>query len=552
MASPTAQKVDQDSPDKAGENVTETPAVESMNVDKMSVEDDPSSSDSDDESDLEGAPGANGANGANGEERLSKALMLKEDGNALFKTQSYEKASRAYRRGITQIKSLNAANTGDPQVKATLLTLNNNLAMVYAKLGKWVMVRSVCNNALSVDGSSVKALYRRGLAWKNQGNSEKAKADFESCLAIDDKNRDARRELLEIKKKDERDKKAAKKAFGGAFGKVGEGGGLYDDKEEERKRKLREKREEEEREKKKAEEALKKRKADWENECVSRMSRSEPPISYDEWDKEKKSEEKKEKERIKKEKEAKKKAEKESESKRHHEKMKSKNSSSSNTNLSDDSDDEELILKNAKGYKTTSDGRKTSYFNNEMSNETKNLIGDITPKAITPNSLPPAPTTPEAITRASSSSTDASTWNKAGTWEEKDASQFCKDTLTDLLKSLSCTHENLTVAMKEVKSVDGDGSVAIVRGKKRYLFDLNVKCEFQVFVADDTDTEDPIAKGKIEIPDVSSTVEEGEWEVEISFSKGRNKPGAKAAGDFLVGKVKAACDDFVRKFNDAY
>ena len=65
MASPTAQKVDQDSPDKAGENVTETPAVESMNVDKMSVEDDPSSSDSDDESDLEGAPGANGANGAN-------------------------------------------------------------------------------------------------------------------------------------------------------------------------------------------------------------------------------------------------------------------------------------------------------------------------------------------------------------------------------------------------------------------------------------------------------------------------------------------------------
>jgi tetratricopeptide (TPR) repeat protein len=36
-----------------------------------------------------------------------------------------------------------------------------------------------------------------------------------------------------------------------------------------------------------------------------------------------------------------------------------------------------------RGYKTTSDGRKTTFFNNELDEKTKELIGDITPKPIT-------------------------------------------------------------------------------------------------------------------------------------------------------------------------
>lgn len=35
-----------------------------------------------------------------------------------------------------------------------------------------------------------------------------------------------------------------------------------------------------------------------------------------------------------------------------------------------------------RGYKTTTDGRKTTFFNNELDEKTKELIGDITPKAI--------------------------------------------------------------------------------------------------------------------------------------------------------------------------
>ena len=44
----------------------------------------------------------------------------------------------------------------------------------------------------------------------------------------------------------------------------------------------------------------------------------------------------------------------------------------------DDGEEEGVI----RGYKKTSDGRTTSYFNHELDEATKDLIGDITPQAI--------------------------------------------------------------------------------------------------------------------------------------------------------------------------
>lgn len=49
--------------------------------------------------------------------------------------------------------------------------------------------------------------------------------------------------------------------------------------------------------------------------------------------------------------------------------------------MKDDSDDD-LGTDKVRGYKLTSDGRKTSFFNNELTDEAKALIGDIAPKPI--------------------------------------------------------------------------------------------------------------------------------------------------------------------------
>ena len=66
-----------------------------------------------------------------------------------------------------------------------------------------------------------------------------------------------------------------------------------------------------------------------------------------------------------------------------------------------DKDEEENEI--IRGYKQTSDGKITTYFNNELDDNTKALIGDIAPKKLDPASQAPA-TVPSSV----------SVWNTAG------------------------------------------------------------------------------------------------------------------------------------------
>lgn len=71
---------------------------------------------------------------------------------------------------------------------------------------------------------------------------------------------------------------------------------------------------------------------------------------------------------------------------------------------------------NMRGYKTTADGKVTTFFHNELSEEAKALIGDIAPKKIEADQAIAAGV--ENCDKASGN--DVSAWNKAGTWESRD------------------------------------------------------------------------------------------------------------------------------------
>ncbi|CAM9696248.1 unnamed protein product [Discosporangium mesarthrocarpum] len=76
-----------------------------------------------------------------------------------------------------------------------------------------------------------------------------------------------------------------------------------------------------------------------------------------------------------------------------------------------------------KGYKKTADGRTTTYFHNELSEEARQLIGNIAPKRVDPTEVGSAKEGVEQGAEAAGSSTNGngvSAWNKAGTWESKD------------------------------------------------------------------------------------------------------------------------------------
>jgi len=158
-----------------------------------------------------------------------------------------------------------------------------------------------------------------------------------------------------------------------------------------------------------------------------------------------------------------------------------------------------------KGYKTVN-GKKTSYFHNELSAKDKELIGDIAPKKLNT----PAPQT---LAQASKTASSTSVWNQAGTWEEKDVTPWATESLKKALKATTYTLPDsspagaATARISKVSKVDGHASVAAVRGKKRYIYEFILKLEWALDVPD---LGEDAAKGKICFPDFDGTCELGE------------------------------------------
>lgn len=161
------------------------------------------------------------------------------------------------------------------------------------------------------------------------------------------------------------------------------------------------------------------------------------------------------------------------------------------------------------------------YFKRQLPTEESRLIGDITPKAVTSELAQAPDSTSVPITTESTTTSGgvtASSWNHAGTWEERDLTQFATDRvkelcsagraslgggaesgLEDALKSMDMSPNEDPVAsiermasamatlhasVTEVKVKDGDAQIVMARGKKRHCFDFSLTIKFEVILQD--------------------------------------------------------------------
>jgi tetratricopeptide (TPR) repeat protein len=153
-----------------------------------------------------------------------------------------------------------------------------------------------------------------------------------------------------------------------------------------------------------------------------------------------------------------------------------------------------------KGYKVVN-GKKTSYFHNELTDEAKELIGDIAPKKL-------ETATGAATTNGESNDKATSAWNTAGTWEERDVTAWAVTSLQDQLNAstyklpVSSPAPGATVAVTSAV-VTGHASVATVRGKKRFLYEFSIVVDWKL-------TEHSNATGSLTFPDVDGTCAVGE------------------------------------------
>ena len=142
----------------------------------------------------------------------------------------------------------------------------------------------------------------------------------------------------------------------------------------------------------------------------------------------------------------------------------------------------ESISESLKGYKKTSDGRTTSYFNRELSDADAKLLGDCKPKKInvgeSPNSNSPR------LISTSPPPNNTSAWNVAGTWEEKKFTNWAHEELRNIIEKYTKTiqfEKNIyKFSFNKVSTIEGEVYITHTRGKKLYLYDLLIKCNWEL------------------------------------------------------------------------
>lgn len=239
---------------------------------------------------------------------------------------------------------------------------------------------------------------------------------------------------------------------------------------------------------------------------------------------------------------------------------KSKNSNNKKTDAENENDDDSKLFTKSepiRGYKVVN-GKKTSYFHNELDEKSKALIGDIAPKKIEN----PTTTTGENNSNNMSTNTPGtSVWNNAGTWEEKDVSKWAKEALTKLILQTSYTLPSSSPApsavatVTKVSKLDGHASVVVVRGKTRFIYEFSSKLEWQLKKDDD----DLDCKGTFTIPDIDGTIAIGEgYEIHDFSIDSVSNNSAKPIIDRFVHRggfseaLNEKIDDWVRLFREEY
>jgi len=179
--------------------------------------------------------------------------------------------------------------------------------------------------------------------------------------------------------------------------------------------------------------------------------------------------------------------------------------SKSSKTVTDSGEDSNLFTKSepVRGYKIVN-GKKTSYFHNELDEKSRALIGDIAPKKIeNPVSTPSS---------ASASKQGTSAWNNAGTWEERNVSEWAKESLTELVLATSYTLPDSSPApgavakVQKVSKLEGHASVAVVRGKTRFIYEYSCKLDWELSKEGD----ELNCTGSLSIPDIDGTIAIGE------------------------------------------
>ncbi|KAL3806626.1 hypothetical protein ACHAXA_010814 [Cyclostephanos tholiformis] len=151
--------------------------------------------------------------------RMEIVLKNKNEANELFSDGNYRHAAARYAKALSHCAKLfDLSPEEEEEVREVRLSLYLNLAFAYIKLDKLDNAMQSCDDALKLDGTNVKALYRRATVLYQKRKFDDAARDLKEAgrLAPEDKAVKKLRGLIDqqMAKQKKKEKAMAKKMFG--------------------------------------------------------------------------------------------------------------------------------------------------------------------------------------------------------------------------------------------------------------------------------------------------------------------------------------------------
>lgn len=194
-----------------------------------------------------------------------------------------------------------------------------------------------------------------------------------------------------------------------------------------------------------------------------------------------------------------------------------------------------------RGYKILEDGRQTSFFHREYSEEALKLMGDHTPKALDAIAA-------QKLLDEQAKLQGASAWNVKGTFEERDMTNWAKNRIEELVAAVSEEFQGYTFNLGKLVDFEGDAAVSMIRGSKRRIFDFTFSVKW-------TATGPSELEGKMFVPEFSSDqAGDSQYDVELRW-EGRSKVANSLASDisrFIRGPLKKKLDTQLVCFSEQY
>jgi len=177
------------------------------------------------------------------------------------------------------------------------------------------------------------------------------------------------------------------------------------------------------------------------------------------------------------------------------------------------------------------EGLKSSYYH--FASTPKELAEQYKPKEIQRTEKEPTPEPPKA--------TGPSSWNKAGTWEERNISDWAHEQITKMYVGLkpnpSKVPAELAVSIKEMDSIDGDVNIVWTRGKKGLHFELEMTMSWEGTYQGEE------VEGEIKIRDLDQH-SLNDFEIKITASDTKSNAARDILRELFVEDIRAKFREF--------